>query len=151
MTGTGIGLGNLLGLTAVVAINLSLFCGVPQLLAVPAIGALLVLLDVVLTRLLIWRRPLRAFDYGFIATGFAATMATLPYNHDPQILQWLLGLYRDFAGNDAFRSYNLSLFHALEKASLGALILALALAGGVIASSLRRRSKRRADANHRLT
>jgi hypothetical protein len=141
-----IGLGNVMGAVLVAALNLAMFRGAMQMLAIPAIAAFLVLLDVALARLLIWRRPLRPFDYGFIVTGFAATMATLPFNNDPHILGAVIGLYRDVTGDARiFRFNSTDAFVYWERTALGAIILALALCGGAMTWWARRRLRRPAD------
>ena len=150
MTGGRIGLGNTMGLAVVVALNLALFRGVMPLLTFPAIAAFLVLLDIALARLLIWRRPLRPSEYGFIAAGFVAAMISFPYNNDPQILRGIIGLYRDVTGDTrVFRFNNTASFIYAERAALGVVILAITLSGGVLAGWGHRRRNRRADVTDR--
>ncbi|WZO98280.1 hypothetical protein EP7_005340 [Isosphaeraceae bacterium EP7] len=142
MTGDRIGLRNTMWLAVVAAINLAMFRGVMNLLLIPAIAVFLVLLDVVLVRVLIWRRPLRPFDYGFIACGFTAAMVSL----SPGVQDFLL---------PAIRRLHEELFHILSFYGLGwfgyfsyftlhrvvvcALILSVALAGGFAAKALNQR------------
>jgi hypothetical protein len=135
MTGARIGLGGYMGLAVVAAINLALFRGALPLLTIPAIAVFLILLDVALIRLLISRRPLRPGEYGFIVTGFVATMITFPYSNNPPVLQGILDLYRDVTGDARiFRFNNTASFIYAERAALGVLILATALGGGALAA-----------------
>jgi hypothetical protein len=141
-----IGLVGYMGLAVVAALNLALFRGVMELLTIPAIAVFLVLLDVALIRLLVWRRPLRPHEYGFIATGIVATMITLPFNNDPRILQVALDLYRDATGDmRVFRFNNSESFIYVERAVFGVVILAIALSGGALSGWCVRRVKRRPD------
>ena len=141
-----IGLVGYMGLAVVAALNLALFRGVMELLTIPAIVVLLILLDAALIRLLIWRRPLRPHEYGFIVTGFVVTMITLPFNNDPRILQAALDLYRDVTGDmRVFRFNNSESFIYVERAALGVVILAVALCGGALSGWGVRRMKRRPD------
>ena len=152
MTEHKLGLGNYMGIAVVVALNLALFRGAMHMLTIPAIGALLVLLDVVLARLLIWRRPLRSSDYGFLATGFVATILTFPYNNDPHILRGIIGLYRGATGDSRiFKFNNAASFVYAERATLGVGLLAISLIGGALAGWGRRRSRSRGGGADRLT
>lgn len=146
VAGDRIGLGGYLGLAVVAALNLALFRGVMQLLTIPAITALLIFLDLALTRLLIWRRPLRPSEYGFLAAGTVATLITIPYNNDPRILQEIIDLYRDVTGDvRTFRFNHTASFIYAERVALGIAILAIALGGGALAGWGRRRQRRRMD------
>jgi hypothetical protein len=151
IAGARIGLGGYMGLAVVAAINLALFRGVMPLLTIPAIAVSLIFLDVALIRLLVWRRPLRPGEYGFIVTGFAATMITFLYNNDPRILQGILALYRDVTGDTRiFRLNNTASFIYMERAALGVLILAIALGGGELAGLGGRWQRRRTDRSDRI-
>ncbi|WZO99846.1 hypothetical protein EP7_001460 [Isosphaeraceae bacterium EP7] len=148
MRGPGIGLRNLLWLGLIVAVDLSLYRGAFRQLSVPAIGAVVVLLNVALTRLLVWGGSFRAFDYGFLAAGLAATLATIPYNSDPQILHGLIRLYRDVTGDVQFlKVYRVTTLHRMDRASLSVLLVAFAVAGGVVADRGVKRTKATGVAN----
>ena len=141
-----------MGIAVVVALNLALFRGAMHMLTIPAIGAFLVLLDVALARLLIWRRPLRSSDCGFIATGFVATILTFPYDNDPHILRGIIGLYREATGDmRIFKFNNAASFVYAERAALGVVILAISLSGGALAGWSRRRLTSRRDGADRTT
>ena len=78
MSGGRISLGHFMGLAVIVAVTLAMFRGVAQLLTILFISAFLVMLDLALARLLIWRRPIRSSEYGFMVAGPVVTMLTLP-------------------------------------------------------------------------
>jgi hypothetical protein len=139
-----------MGLAVIAAINLALFRGVMVLLTIPAFVVFLILLDLALIHLLFWRRPLRPHEYGFIATGIVVTMITLPLNNDPRILQKALDLYRDVTGDmRVFRFNNSESFIYVERATLGVVLLAVALCGGALTGWVTRRVKRRRNRTDR--
>jgi hypothetical protein len=135
-----IGVSGYLGLAVIVALNLALFRGVMQLLAFPAISMILLMVDMAMAKILIWRSPLRPFERGFIAFGFLATILSLPFNNDPRILGSIIGLYREATGDmRVFRFNNTEGFLYAERAVLGTLILGVAVLGGLLSGWMARR------------
>ena len=118
--------------------------GAMALLAFPAITTWLVLLNLALARLLIWPRPPRPAEYGFVVAGFVASIVTLPFNNQPQILESLIRLYRALSGDARVFGFDTvpSFLHA-ERAALGAVILAVAGVGAGLAGWCARRPGRR--------
>ena len=145
MTGGEVGMRNDMGLAVIVAINLAMFRDVTRLLAIPAIGAF-VSFDLALVRLLIWARPIRPSEYGFMAAGFVATMITLPCNDEPHLLRVLIRLYRNLTGDArGLRFNNAASIISAERATLGVALVAVALPGAVLAVRVDRWVRRRAD------
>jgi len=149
MSGGRISLGHFMGLAVIVAVTLAMFRGVAQLLTILFISAFLVMLDLALARLLIWRRPIRPSEYGFMVAGPVVTMLTLPFHNDPYLLRFLIRGYRDLTGDPkVFRFNNTVSYLYAERAALGFLILIIALSGAVLASRGGRWRRGRASGDH---
>jgi hypothetical protein len=132
-------IGTAVGLVAIAALDLALMRGLsPLFFLIPFITIMFVSLNLVLGRLVVLRKPLGAFDLGFVVVGLLYGAAT--FGLRTRMLEDVIACYRWFTGDTTIWRFNSGpQILIAEQALVGLMGLLACLAGGVLASYTRAR------------